>query len=174
MKIKIWEFSKTRDTIDFSYLENLNHLTKEIDQIIEISPVKVEGKAVKVSDVYTVKGRVKTNMVFKCSRCLTDFDYNLENDFEEIFVTKAIEVNQDEEDEELKRLESEEINLTPIVGEAVILAIPYIPVCNEDCKGLCPNCGENLNKTVCECKTEKTDPRLADLAKWFDQNETTE
>jgi len=48
--------------------------------------------------------------------------------------------------------------------------MPYIPLCKESCLGLCVTCGVNLNEETCNCKKEIIDPRLADLADWFDKD----
>ena len=53
--------------------------------------------------------------------------------------------------------------MTPYIREAVLLELPYAPVCREDCKGLCPVCGVDRNRESCSCNTERIDPRLAVL-----------
>ncbi|OEG00353.1 hypothetical protein BHF71_00130 [Vulcanibacillus modesticaldus] len=170
MKIRIWEIDNQNGSLDFNYTENLNHLAKEINQIIEISPVNVIGSASKMADVYTIEGKVKATIKLQCSRCLTPFDFHLESDFKEVLVPQDVDVDW-EQGENIRPLESDEIDITSIVEEAMLLDVPYIPVCDEDCKGLCQVCGTNLNETDCECETETIDPRLAELAKWFDQDD---
>jgi len=58
--------------------------------------------------------------------------------------------------------EGEELDLTPLFREQIILAVPFAPLCSEECKGLCPQCGADLNQETCECKPP-VDPRWAAL-----------
>lgn len=174
MKIKIWEIDRLKEPLRIDYSEDFNYLVKDLSEVLAISPVTVKVKASKITGIYNVKGEVSTTLEMKCSRCLNLFQYNLESDFEELFIPNDVEVNLGEENDEVNIMDSDEIDLTKIVEETVILSIPYVPVCDEDCKGLCPSCGINLNKEHCNCKIEKIDPRLADLSKWFDQKDPTE
>ena len=66
----------------------------------------------------------------------------------------------EEEDLDLSFYEGEEIDLSPLVQEQIILALPTRPLCRESCKGLCPQCGVNLNVQTCTCATVVDDPRL--------------
>jgi len=59
--------------------------------------------------------------------------------------------------------EGDEIDLTPLVHEQIILALPTRPLCGESCRGLCPRCGANLNAGACGCPAAPPDPRLAVL-----------
>jgi uncharacterized protein len=72
-----------------------------------------------------------------------------------------------EEDVTLYTLEpdAEELDLRPILRERVILAVPDYPVCREDCRGLCPSCGANLNETDCNCAVAESDARWGPLLK---------
>lgn len=174
MKIKIWEIEKSKQSFKFEYTEDLSHLVKDSNQLISITPIHVKGEAYKTSGLFIVKGNVSSELQFQCSRCLNNYTYNLDNKFEELFIPEGIEMDFADGEENLHQLKSDEIDLKQIVEETVILGIPYIPVCSEECIGLCPSCGINLNVETCECKLEKVDVRLADLSKWFDQNDTTE
>ncbi len=178
MKIMTHEFTRVKEKIIFEFTEDFSYLEKEIGQIINISPVMVEGVASKFAGLYSIKGNVSVTMVFQCSRCLVSYDYHFESDFNEIFVSKEVEMNWDNDgeydDENVHQLLGDEIDLSKMIEEVLILNVPYIPVCNEECKGLCPSCGNNLNLESCQCTTEKIDPRLADLAKWFSEDDSTE
>lgn len=169
MKIKIWDINKSKESLEFDYTEDFSYLLKEFGQLKAISLVKVKGTASKTADFYTIKGSATSELQIECSRCLNYFDYVLECYYEEIFVPEDIETNFDlYVEDNIHLLDSEEIDLTRIIEEAILLNIPYAPICSEDCKGLCPTCGTNLNEKTCSCKDEKIDPRLADLANWFD------
>jgi uncharacterized protein len=60
-------------------------------------------------------------------------------------------------------LAHDNVDLEPVVREAVMLELPIAPVCREDCKGLCPTCGVNRNDTSCNCDNEVKDPRWSAL-----------
>src|SRR4029077_14778902 len=66
------------------------------------------------------------------------------------------------EDLEFSLYEGEEVNLTPLIREQMLLALPTRPMCREDCRGLCPQCGANLNERDCGCDRETVQGRFAD------------
>ena len=72
---------------------------------------------------------------------------------------KIEELNR--EDLGLSYYSTEEIDLTPLIQEQVMLALPTRPLCHENCRGLCPSCGVDLNKETCACSTSAADPRMA-------------
>ncbi|MBR1871440.1 MAG: DUF177 domain-containing protein [Kiritimatiellae bacterium] len=96
-----------------------------------------------------VRGRLEQDFDAVCSRCGEDFD----------FTCKAEEFEVSEEVGE----DVEFFDLTNRVRECIILALPNYPVCGEDCKGVCPTCGKNLNKGACECGKDDADARWAAL-----------
>jgi uncharacterized protein len=118
-------------------------------------------------DVVAVHGTVKLDIEQRCSRCLEPVQQHLNVPFQELFTGSQTAA---EEDEELILAATDKIELLPYVEEAIQLGIPYIPLCDEECKGLCPVCGTNRNKAICSCKQEKIDPRLAGLADFFKQS----
>jgi len=76
--------------------------------------------------------------------------------------------------EELPALTGEEIDLSGLVWEALALELPMKPVCSDECRGLCPVCGGNLNENDCGCRAEETDPRLLPLKKLLEAQERSE
>jgi uncharacterized protein len=73
------------------------------------------------------------------------------------------EVEVDEEDMDVYSYEGEEVDLEPLLREQLILAVPFAPLCSEDCKGLCPVCGIDLNTGSCTCDRTPIDPRWSAL-----------
>jgi len=67
------------------------------------------------------------------------------------------------DDLETEFYEGEEIDLTPLIQDQILLALPPKAVCREDCRGLCQRCGQNLNRGTCQCADQKMDPRLEPL-----------
>ncbi|MOA30578.1 hypothetical protein D3C78_1516790 [compost metagenome] len=72
-----------------------------------------------------------------------------------------------DEDEDLQIVTEDRVDLRPYVEESFLLSLPYSAVCSDSCKGLCPNCGTDLNVEQCSCDTEVIDPRLAGLKDFF-------
>ena len=70
-----------------------------------------------------------------------------------------------DDDTEIGFFQGEGLFLADVVKEQVLLALPLKVICQSDCRGLCPNCGANLNHEECRCETHATDPRLAPLAR---------
>ena len=149
--------------IDVRGTVELPNLVKENRQILAVEPVTVDLHAQVVSDTLTVNGTLSTRITYRCSRCLTDFTDDLSAEFSEQFV-RAVP-GELAEDDERNQATGDEIELNPYLEQEVLLAMPYTPVCKESCAGLCPVCGTNRNEHVCDCTTERIDPRLADLAK---------
>ena len=105
-----------------------------------------------------------------CARCLEDYTFSLEHPFAFVLMPRAAGlVAQGREragltadDLELSQYEGDEFDLTPLVHEQMILAFPTRPLCGEGCRGLCPQCGANLNTVSCACIAPRN-PRLAVL-----------
>jgi uncharacterized protein len=102
-----------------------------------------------------------------CSRCLTNYSFDVEKSFDLVLVPDP--AHSERKVEELKREElglsyysSDVIELAPLLREQVLLASPTRPLCREDCRGLCSGCGANLNTEECACDpAEPSDSRMA-------------
>ncbi|MBI2952824.1 MAG: DUF177 domain-containing protein [Chloroflexi bacterium] len=105
-----------------------------------------------------------------CSRCLEDLEYPLHLRFDEEFeptvdVVTGIEI-PGPEDELVFTIDANHIlDLARAVREYALLGLPMQPLCRDDCLGLCPECGQNLNRGKCSCSNALVDSRLAVLAK---------
>ncbi len=116
----------------------------------------------KLSDRYYIKTKLFTTAHFFCDRCLDDFKQNLKSSFR-LYYLKNVEDEPDDSNYRFLPNNAFEIDLTEDVVENLLLAVPMKKLCKEGCKGLCPNCGANLNKEKCSCKHEKIDPRWEKL-----------
>ena len=112
------------------------------------------------------KGSLEGTLEGSCCRCLNNYWFPLSKEFDFVLSPdpykagrKVEELRQ--EDLGLSYYSTEEINLTPLIREQVILALPTQPLCKEDCRGLCGGCGVNLNHETCVCVDSTADPRLA-------------
>jgi uncharacterized protein len=111
---------------------------------------------VKDGNQVKAKGNLRTIVSLQCVRCLQNYDFKIRSKFDIIlFPANLIEtgnISLDEDDMEYIFFEGNRIDLIKILIEQVNLSIPYNPLCSEDCKGLCSQCGVNLNEETCECE----------------------
>ncbi|KIL38097.1 hypothetical protein SD70_28655 [Gordoniibacillus kamchatkensis] len=132
--------------------------------VVQAGAAEASLEAVPAGQAVVVHGTVSIEVEQRCARCLEPVKQQLRIPFQESF---TISSEAAEKDDELNLVDEEKIVLDPYVEEAVQLGIPYIPLCKDECEGLCPVCGKNRNKEACDCKQEKIDPRLAGLADFF-------
>jgi len=103
-----------------------------------------------------VQGDFQAEMKVECSRCLTEFLQPLQAEFTDLYAFTRNAVAESE----LILPENGKIDLAPALRDEMLLSVPINPVCQPDCKGLCPICGENRNETDCQHDTQENDPRL--------------
>jgi len=109
------------------------------------------------------KGHVETTVILTCDRCLEEFGFEVKEDFEVEFRPQASmplreETRLTREDLDVIFYEGDTIPVDELVREQVILAVPHKKLCREDCQGLCPRCGKNLNEGPCGCEIRKETP----------------
>ena len=117
---------------------------------------------------FRLVGRVRTVMELTCSRCLEGFQTPVDEAFDVLYLPHAPAGPGEErmvEDDDLSTAfyDDSVIDLGQLMQEQCYLAVPMKPLCTEDCRGLCPECGTNFNTASCECRQTWVDPRLAVL-----------
>ncbi|AUS09275.1 DUF177 domain-containing protein [Laceyella sacchari] len=148
----------------------LDTMPGEVPGLIRLAPVEVEARVTRLDPhLIEADAEEESKATFTCSRCLQEFETPVHVKWTELFTDEAHRAVETEE-QEIHYFEGNELDLSPYIREALMLQLPYIPVCREDCKGLCPKCGVNKNADSCNCQVEKIDPRLAALQDWLDQN----
>lgn len=121
-------------------------------------------------DQVRLLGSLETEVVFTCSRCLKTFNREIRKRFDLEYWPDPVVTKEGEEFEltypelTIGFYRNDVLDLSAALSEQVLLEIPMKPVCREDCKGLCGQCGADLNEGVCGCQPETVDPRLAPLA----------
>lgn len=111
-----------------------------------------------------LQGNVDFSVKAQCARCAEEFGASKTRDFRYVLAPRSLGLGAGGgEDVELYTYEGDEIDLTPLAEEQILLALSSRPLCREDCRGLCASCGANLNQTQCDCRTPSLDPRLAVL-----------
>jgi uncharacterized protein len=102
-----------------------------------------------------------------CARCAEEFSGVLERPFRFVLAPRALEPGSeeltDQDDAGYGHYDGDEVELGPLIQEEMLLAMPTRALCREDCRGLCPRCGVNLNQVQCACSEPQGDPRLAVL-----------
>lgn len=170
MKINVRNIPEDGLEIHFEKEENWHRkiLGEKKGMDFSLKPTSVDGLATRVGETVTLGLKVQTSIAIQCGRCLepliipvnSELKYTLTPAPEEIEETE-IELSVDEVN--LGYYQEDEIDLDPIVLEQIVLQIPIKPLCREACKGLCPQCGADLNVESCDCRVDSGDLRFAVL-----------
>jgi uncharacterized protein len=125
------------------------------------------GKHQVIKDI-RLRGRLSAGLELQCARCLEPLRQDVKRDFELLYRPLGADAGRDElsvtdAEAEIGYYQGDGLLLEDVLREQVLLALPLKVTCREDCKGLCPQCGKNLNQEQCSCSTEEEDPRWAAL-----------
>ena len=130
-------------------------------------PVQVEGTVRNTAGMLEMALRIRATLDCVCDRCAKEFRREKEVEYDCVLA----EDKQDETNEDIVLLESGEfIDLEDLARTVFILEMDTKTLCSEDCQGLCPRCGADLNLGPCSCHKE-VDPRLAVLAKLLENSD---
>jgi uncharacterized protein len=133
------------------------------------APVRLSMDVEKAGgDAFVVKGCVATTIELSCSRCLDPFEVPVDAAFELRYVPQSVNTGDGEreiaeDDLATAYYRDGTLDVTELLREQFQLALPMKPLCSEACRGICPRCGTNLNRTECACRPQWDDPRLAPL-----------
>lgn len=140
---------------------------KHVDEQVQMADLKMKHRTVELPEPlhldltitnagenYLVTGEMEARTVMECNRCLEKFVYPMK-----------VEFFQEFEKNDLK--DENFIDLTDSIYEHLILELPIKTLCDENCKGLCPQCGQNINSKDCGCDRQVIDPRLVKLQDLF-------
>ncbi len=145
------DFSLSLDDCDF------------VDESVKGS-VTASGVITNHSGVVLLSGVISPSLTVVCARCGKSFGYS-----DEIKLSaKITDKLANEDEDEFILLVDSALDLDEVVRSALILEMPSRFLCNEDCKGLCPKCGADLNVSQCSCDTSDRDPRWDVLKDYFD------
>lgn len=120
-------------------------------EIETTTPVRFEGVARRLSKGVQVEGRFLAEVSLSCARCLEKFNLAVKGEVSEFFALADYQA-QLPEDLDYYLIQAEKIDLGPMIKEQLVLAIPLKPLCSDNCSGLCPICGKNLNQGACSCQ----------------------
>ncbi len=137
--------------------------------IVPLTALTGNAQMIRTADGVLVRGQFTTSVELVCSRCLEPFSlpvrFTLEEEFHPtIDIVTGANLPQVEDEEKATLIDAHHIlDLTEVVRQNILLAIPPYPVCRNKCAGLCPHCGQNWNEGPCDCTDEAMDPRFAVL-----------
>jgi DUF177 domain-containing protein len=139
-----------------------------------IRPVMLTAKIYKDRDRFRLVGSVQTVLEFACSRCLEPFEQPVDAEFDIRYLPQSENTGEEREVEEddltVAFYRDDVIDLGQLLEEQFYLTLPMKPLCRDECKGLCPSCGVNLNVETCGCQVRWEDPRLAGLKALMNRN----
>lgn len=137
-----------------------------------VAPLVIGLKVYRIGEMVEVEGTVQSRVRLACGRCLVEYEEPLSSRFALTFARELPEIGGESEEEEVE-LEAEEMGLILFAGdeidlcealaEQVIMALPMRPLCQSGCRGLCPQCGANLNEVDCGCVPPVFNPKFAAL-----------
>ena len=139
----------------------------------QVAPLQAKGKAElieenrghkEILDDIRLVGSLQTDVEIACARCLEPVRQSVNRDFELLYRPQGADKTKEEAavskgETEISYYEGDGLRLEDVLREQVLLAIPYRALCQENCKGLCPTCGRNLNSGECDCEEARPDPR---------------
>jgi uncharacterized protein len=132
------------------------------DSVVRVDGVVANLAIQKSAEEFYCQGRVKARVALECARCLGEFETELDGptDFVVCSEPAAADYTGGDSEEYVCFIGNEpKADIVEPVRQALVLALPMKPLCDEACRGLCPGCGVNLNLKTCECKNETIDPR---------------
>lgn len=133
------------------------------EPLVEIAPVRIEGEVSRIEGGHVLEARLAYQGMLECSRCLVHYPFANREEFSLLlYRRKPIaegELSLEKDDLDAFFYDDPALSVVPIAEERVQMAVPMKPLCREDCRGLCPQCGRDRNVSECDCVAESIDPR---------------
>ena len=153
---------------DFAHVYQPEELNPVDERIQLIEPAAVTGKVRLSGNELFVNGHVETRAQVECDRCLKPVELPVSADFSLEYIPGAEYESSGtaeltEAEMSVSVFDGEAIDVDEVVKEQILLAVPTRMLCREDCKGICPECGKDLNTGECNCVKDDIDPRWAAL-----------
>jgi uncharacterized protein len=152
------------------------------DTVVCTQPIGGKIDFTNTGSLIIAKGDFATAVQLQCSRCLADFSIPVSSPLDEQFEIADEEAPVDEEDS--PEFESDNdlqslftnymLDITELIRQALILALPLRPLCREECSGLCLTCGQNLNEARCDCDKKADASPLSNLAEMWKRSQEDE
>ena len=149
---------------------------RELDRepLLELSAVRMHGEIARIERGFSLQAELAYSGQLECSRCLTSYPFTAGETFSLLLYKRPsaieTEISLERDDLDVSFFKEPELSLEPIAEERIQMAVPMKPLCREDCLGLCPNCGAELNTESCRCAAPAIDPRWEAL-RLLDRND---
>jgi len=152
----------------FSQSYEIAELAFDESELRLIEPVDVRGQIKRKSGEVELRGELHTKVSVPCGRCLQEVELPIEVKFAERYAGNISWRSEEQhelstQDLDLALVDGEAIELDDLVKEEIRLALPGHVLCSENCKGICPSCGVDLNAGDCKCPAEQIDSRWEKL-----------
>lgn len=159
-------YKKSCDLLEFERSENVESINYSEDKLVLTSPVSIKGNICKQERDLFLEASVNFSYKDQCARCLKEIETNIEYELD-VRIVKGT-YNEDEvEDYNVFVLDSEKLDLIKVIESTLDFNISHKNLCDENCRGICPGCGVDLNRAECKCdqseEDDDIDPRLAKL-----------
>jgi uncharacterized metal-binding protein YceD (DUF177 family) len=145
----------------------------ELIGVPEGAEIELALRLESVMEGVLVTGELAVPVVGSCARCLEPIEDTLHLDVQELYAYPGSTTEATSEEDEVRRLEGDFLDLEPLVRDTVVLSLPLAPVCSEDCAGLCVDCGLRLDDLPADHTHEVVDARWAALAQKFGTDPST-
>lgn len=147
---------KIGESIEVSFSEQIENTTGYPDVVCFSEPVEVKGTLTNTKKGMLFEAEGKIEAEYLCSRCLETVKIPISFNMNEIFY-QAGSIERENE-KEAETFCDDEMDLTDVIQRSILENLPMKVVCKEECKGLCPKCGKNLNEGDCDCNDTEFDP----------------
>lgn len=161
-------------TRHYQLLEDISDLDPSLKPLTALS-----GKVdmIRTNDGILVRADLTTTVELTCSRCLVQFSmpvrFRIDEEFQptlDIMTGARLPIAEDADEATLID-HNHLLDLAELIRQDLTLALPLVPLCRAECKGLCPNCGKNWNEGECDCREQEMDPRFAALKQLLDDTD---
>jgi uncharacterized protein len=159
-------FTGKTDVVDIDYKLDFSELEYQNNHPF-IQPVHVHGKITAGANLVVLDAVADFIFHCTCDRCLTEINKPMQVPINFDLVTSLTQ----EDNDRLVLVEDFQLSLDQLVVEELILNLPSKNLCREDCSGICPTCGKDLNQGLCGCRNDRVDPRFAILKQLTEQTD---
>ncbi len=169
-KILSGEIDKLAITHSFSLADDEFPFDTQVDGVVFTKPVEVTGEIVNMGGYISLDATIAVEYDAECARCLKPLSRRFETSFSRTVVNHGELVNTSLEDtDDYIEIVDGMLDIETASAEQLMMEFPTKELCLEDCKGLCPKCGQDLNEGECGCVKKEIDPRLAILQKLLEK-----
>ncbi|HEY2867628.1 MAG TPA: DUF177 domain-containing protein [Pyrinomonadaceae bacterium] len=166
--MKVDLLSVTDEPVPFKFRLQPDEIDLDSEAVRIRGAIDVVGELGKNAAKTDIKGSISAPLEIDCTRCLVSVEHDLNITFHVDFVDREMfpeskETHLENSDLDTDVIEGNELDLAAVAREQILLELPVQVLCKEDCKGICPTCGKDLNEGECGCCGDEIDPRWAVL-----------